>query len=279
MTLISYAQNFEDVILWRALKHIKNGCYIDIGAQDPVIDSVSKIFYDHGWRGIHVEPMEEYAAKIRISRPGEIVEQIAIGTESTKLTFYGFPDSGLSTGDANIAEQHIKRGFRCSATEVPTLSLDQLLEKYSGKEIHWLKIDVEGFEKQVLESWTNANNRPWVIVIESTLPLTQTESHQNWEHLVLKKGYEFAYFDGLNRFYVSMNHHSLIHDLSLPPNIFDRFAITKSHALATSLVQQSEQLQQMLENQLFEQQVIAKAMSERLRKIEANVLWKMTWRG
>jgi len=51
---IYYAQNFEDVMLWRALKHIKNGFYIDIGAWDPVIDSVSNLFYENGWRGINV---------------------------------------------------------------------------------------------------------------------------------------------------------------------------------------------------------------------------------
>ena len=51
----SYAQNFEDVILWRALKHVENGCYVDIGANDPVVDSVSLAFYERGWRGVHVE--------------------------------------------------------------------------------------------------------------------------------------------------------------------------------------------------------------------------------
>ena len=38
----SYAQNFEDVMLWRALKHVQKGTYVDVGAQHPVIDSVSK---------------------------------------------------------------------------------------------------------------------------------------------------------------------------------------------------------------------------------------------
>ena len=57
MSIISYAQNFEDVMLWRALGQIEHGFYIDIGAQDPIIDSVSLAFYEHGWRGIHVEPM------------------------------------------------------------------------------------------------------------------------------------------------------------------------------------------------------------------------------
>ena len=63
--MISFAQNCEDVILWRALKHVKKGCYIDIGAWDPVVDSVSMFFYTQGWRGIHAEPNPFYAKKLR----------------------------------------------------------------------------------------------------------------------------------------------------------------------------------------------------------------------
>ena len=37
MTFVSFAQNFEDVILWRALRHVEHGQYLDIGAQDPVL--------------------------------------------------------------------------------------------------------------------------------------------------------------------------------------------------------------------------------------------------
>lgn len=61
MTLTSYAQNFEDVILWRVLRHVERGTYIDLGAQDPVADSVSLAFYENGWRGLHVEPVSFYA--------------------------------------------------------------------------------------------------------------------------------------------------------------------------------------------------------------------------
>ncbi len=52
----SYAQNFEDVMLWRALRHIDQGYYIDVGAWSPELDSVTKAFYEHGWHGINVEP-------------------------------------------------------------------------------------------------------------------------------------------------------------------------------------------------------------------------------
>jgi peptide methionine sulfoxide reductase MsrB len=57
--MISYAQNFEDIILWRALKNIKNGFYVDVGAGDPVNHSVTKWFYDQGWSGVNIKPNEQ----------------------------------------------------------------------------------------------------------------------------------------------------------------------------------------------------------------------------
>ena len=41
---ISYAQNFEDVMLARALGDVETGFYIDVGAQDPDEGSVYKAF-------------------------------------------------------------------------------------------------------------------------------------------------------------------------------------------------------------------------------------------
>ena len=101
MSFVSYAQNFEDVMLWRALKHVENGFYVDIGAQDPVVDSVSLAFYEHGWRGVHVEPTQQYADKLRVARPDEAVLQMAVGSGQGEVTFYEFADTGLSTADSD----------------------------------------------------------------------------------------------------------------------------------------------------------------------------------
>ena len=35
MTFVSYAQNYEDVMLFRALKHVKQGFYVDVGRRRP----------------------------------------------------------------------------------------------------------------------------------------------------------------------------------------------------------------------------------------------------
>ncbi|EFP64317.1 methyltransferase, FkbM family [Ralstonia pickettii] len=225
MSIISYAQNFEDVMLWRALGHVAEGFYIDVGAQHPTIDSVSKAFYEHGWRGIHVEPTSTYATLLRQDRPDETVLQAALTHTHGTLTFYEIPETGLSTADATIAERHKQQGFQTRETTVPCLTLADVFEHAGSRDIHWLKIDVEGFERQVLEGWGQSLARPWIVIVESTLPLTTIESHSHWEPLLLGRDYEHAYFDGLNRYYVSTGHPELREAFRAGPNVFDGFAL------------------------------------------------------
>lgn len=224
MSIISYAQNFEDVMLWRALGHIERGFYIDIGAQDPTIDSVSRAFHEHGWHGIHVEPTPHYAELLRQQRPGDTVIQAAVGNGPALSRFYEVPNTGISTADAGIANQHRERGFDVQEIIVTFVALSAIFENCAG-EIHWLKIDVEGFEHQVLTSWGASEARPWIVVVESTQPLTQIECHQSWESKLTSYGYTSVYFDGLNRYYISDNHPELKTAFASPPNIFDGFTL------------------------------------------------------
>ena len=279
MSFVSYAQNFEDVMLWRALKHVENGFYVDIGAQDPVVDSVSLAFYEHGWRGVHVEPTQQYSDKLRAARPDEKVMQVAIGNHSGTLTFYEFQDTGLSTADADIANKHQEAGFRCNETLVPVISLDALFEGIGAKDIHWLKLDVEGLEKAVLESWRDSTILPWVLVLESTRPLTQEESHEEWEQLLLNKGYGFVYFDGLNRFYVSPNHLDLAKAFSAPPNFFDNFVLTTSQPfckLVAIQAQQAETKAQQAETKAQQAEAASNELLAQLQAVYASSSWKIT---
>ena len=219
----SYAQNFEDVMLWRALKHVENGFYIDVGAQHPVQDSVSKAFYERGWRGIHVEATPAYAKLLREDRPDETVIEAALSNQHGSMTFYEIPETGISTGDLKIAEGHRQKGYPFTEINVTTLTLADVFALAGDREIHWLKIDVEGMEKQVLEGWGNHPKRPWILVIEATLPGTQIQNHHDWEHLVITLGYLYAYKDGLSRFYLHKHHSVLFEKLTLAPNVFDVF--------------------------------------------------------
>lgn len=224
--IVSYAQNFEDVMLWRALGHIKKGFYIDVGAQNPIVDSVSKAFYEHGWRGIHVEPTPAYVDALRKDRPDETVISAAVSDRVGNMTFYEIPGTGISTGEASIAQQHQTRGFQVHEINVPSITLADIFASAGGSEIHWLKIDVEGMETQVLNSWGDSTARPWIVVVESTLPLTQIETRQHWENQLLMRGYKHVYFDGLNRFYLNASHIELTAAFASGPNVFDGFVLS-----------------------------------------------------
>ena len=65
---------------------------------------------------------------------------------------------------------------------------------------------MEGFEGEVLKGMDFMRWRPWVLVIEATLPNSRVSNHSAWEHLVTSCNYQFAWFDGLNRYYVAAVH-------------------------------------------------------------------------
>lgn len=224
--LISHAQNFEDVILWRALKHVENGFYIDVGAQDPEIDSVSLLFHERGWRGVHVEPTAEYSEKLRVARPDEETIQAAISSQAGPIAFFEIKGTGLSTGDPLIAERHRAKGWNEVETKVPTMRLGEVLDRYGDRDIHWLKIDVEGMEQEVIETWSPSLSRPWIVMVESTEPTSDEPTHAAWQGHLEGLGYRFVYFDGLNRFYVSEDHLDLAGAFGPGPNIFDDFALS-----------------------------------------------------
>ena len=108
MTMISYAQNFEDVMLNRVFSDIKNGFYIDVGANDPVIDSVTKHFYDNGWTGINIEPVSEHFQALLAQRPKDINLQLAISLEEGELEFWESEVRGWSTASQRSIELHQK---------------------------------------------------------------------------------------------------------------------------------------------------------------------------
>jgi FkbM family methyltransferase len=222
MSIVSYAQNFEDVMLWRALGHIERGLYVDIGAQHPLVDSVSMAFHEAGWRGVHIEPVPAYAELLRQARPGDTVLQVALGAAEGILDLHVIDDSGLSTAVGAYAEQHAKQsGAAAREVQVPMLTLNSALRHLAGRDVHWLKIDVEGFEEQVLRGWDSSVLRPWILVVEATKPGSPETDFAAWDPLVTSAGYRCVYFDGLNRFYVAEEHAGLAAAFAAPPNVFD----------------------------------------------------------
>jgi FkbM family methyltransferase len=223
MTFISYAQNGEDVILWRALKHIENGFYIDVGACDPDELSVTKAFYERGWHGVNIEPVREYYELCVKKRPRDKNINVAVTARSGISHFMTVKGTGLSTTVDVFATKAADKGWDVEAQDVLALSLADICTSLSLHEVHFLKIDVEGAERAVLEGADFEQVRPWIVVVEATTPLSTERSEHLWEHILLQAGYQRAFFDGLNLYYVAQEHSELIETLAAPPNALDDF--------------------------------------------------------
>ena len=95
--IVSYSQNAEDVRLWRVFRTIEGGFYVDIGAADPRVDSVTHLFYEHGWSGINVEPSPCFEA-LEKARPRDVNLNVAVGDGEGPVSFFlTQPYLGLST--------------------------------------------------------------------------------------------------------------------------------------------------------------------------------------
>lgn len=228
--MVSYAQNNEDVLLRRALHTVSQGFYVDVGAQDPKVDSVTKHFYDHDWSGINIEPNPEYFTTLLRERPRDINIEAAVASSGQEATFHVVHGSGLSSLDARSLRLAEENNLQSHSTRVKLVSLRDVLTVRTGRDIHFLKVDVEGAERDVLATMDWRVHRPWIVVVEATLPMTSTPCWEAFEPLLLDADYEPVLFDGLNRWYVRRESAELIGYFELPVNVFDNYLRWREHA-------------------------------------------------
>jgi FkbM family methyltransferase len=201
---LSYAQNLEDYHLDLVLGDKAAGTYVDVGGGHPVADNVSFWFYLKGWRGLVVEPQQALAEIYAHVRPRDHTVCCLAGRADGEMDFHVVDTlHGLSSTlrERAAGAGDFGAGFRTITRPVRTLS--RLLEEASLGAIDFLKIDVEGAEADVLAGLDLERFRPRVVVIEAVVPGDMAEAWGAWEPDLLARGYRFALFDRLNRFYVA----------------------------------------------------------------------------
>lgn len=260
MSFVSYAQNLEDVLLWRALCGVEKGFFIDVGANHPKVDSVTYAFYERGWSGINLEPEARSFEQLQTVRPRDINLKVAAGERVTTLPLYDFGVRGLTTISQDVADRHVRAGLRIgSFLEVPVVPLSDVCAQHVRGEIHFLKIDVEGSETGVIRGMDLSRWRPWILVVEATIPNTQEPSHLEWDPLLTAAQYRFVHFDGLSRYYVSEERlEALGPSFSRGPNIFDDYApaaLVEARSELAKAKRQLDDLQMSLEQPFLRSRV------------------------
>lgn len=226
-------------MLWRALGDVPQGFYVDVGAFDPKVDSVTLAFSQRGWRGINIEPGPGYQA-IAAKRPNDVNLQVAVGRSEGIKTYYQMSVSSLSSLDPAIAKKHVEAGMSLIERSVEIRTLTEILTEHAQDvdDIHFLKIDVEGSEADVLAGLDFTKFRPWILLIEATEPNTTRKVQSLWEPIVIEAGYVFVWFDGLNRFYIAQERAAALAErFDSPPNVFDDWIKIRDVDVRTQLGQ------------------------------------------
>jgi FkbM family methyltransferase len=215
-----HGEYYEDYVLFSVLDGVRSGTYIDVGANDPVENSVTYLFYERGWHGILIEPNPDFIPLYEKVRPRDVRLNLGIASAGGAMTFYKVTDppdgdgryaeGGLSTFDPDVARRWRRARLTVTESMVPVTTLNQVLQERPLGEITILSVDVEGFEKQVLESIDLRRHRPLVVVVEACLPGTETPSYEAWEGLLHQADYATAMSDGLNRYYVPRDRTDLL---------------------------------------------------------------------
>ena len=263
--LHSYAQNYEDVILARVFPG-KTGFYIDAGANHPEFHSVTKHFYDKGWSGVNIEPHLGFHQALCEQRPWDVNLCVGVSDREAIVTFHEVASGmGVNSLTTHFADWNVGQEVRARDVQITTLA--KICEAHAGdRQIDFLKIDVEGVEREACEGGDWAKYRPRVVVIE----LNQPAGFAEWDAWFLAKGYHFAYFDAINRFYVRDEDKALIPILAVPFNWCDR-AMSYEHvrivqqlqrqvaelkAENASIRERGESVRQFLQRELDELKVL-----------------------
>jgi len=197
----SYADTNEDLILYHVLKG-EEIFWIDIGSNDPMYGSVTQAFYERGGRGINIDIEEELIDISKKIRNRDINLNIGIGKENGQMDFYVQGDfGGLNTS----IEENIRDGIKPQKKTIEIMKLEDVCKEYlpENQIISFLKIDVEGMERDVLEGADFVHYRPKIVVVESTIPCTNIPNYTQWEKILLSNGYHFVYTHEINRYYVA----------------------------------------------------------------------------
>jgi FkbM family methyltransferase len=161
--IVYHSQIGQDkYVIEEVFKQIKDGVFIDVGAHNGVAFSNTltlERYFD--WSGICIEPLPNVFEQLQQNRKC-VCENIAISSTNKidnflQVSGYAEMLSGLIK---NYHPNHVKRidnevkgmGGSKNVIQVKCATLSSLFEKHNIHHVHYLSIDVEGSEEEVLNS-------------------------------------------------------------------------------------------------------------------------------
>ena len=164
-----FSRDLEEWIIRDAFQDKRDGVFLDVGANHYRDESNTYYLESRlGWSGLAVDALAEFAPDYAIHRPRtRFVAMFASDVTGERVKFF-VPNNQESKLLASSTSAGISReGFTVGQTEVPTSTLDDLLEQANINHVNFVSMDVELAEPKALKGFNVERYRPDLVCIEA----------------------------------------------------------------------------------------------------------------
>lgn len=173
-----YSKRGEELIIRDWFKDRRGGFFLDVGASHHRINSNTYYLEEHlDWQGIAVDALAEYEYGYVKHRPATRYFTFFVSDQSDERAafFVHRSNKRLSTGQAWLAEswEHEEsktptvEGWSPEEIEVPTITLNDLLDHAGIASIDLLSMDIEMWEPKALAGFDIERFAPELVCIEA----------------------------------------------------------------------------------------------------------------
>ena len=182
----------------------EDGFFLDVGCSHFRDNSATYYLEEHqGWRGIGVDPLENLREGWRVNRPQSKFFALAASDRSGEMLKF-FPAGGVSTtelDDKNLQYWKELKKFETVEIQVPTITLNDLLDQESVKKVDFLSMDINGAEPIALAGFDIQRFAPALVAVEAS-----SHRHDELRDYFDQHGYvrleEYLQYDQVNWYYV-----------------------------------------------------------------------------
>jgi FkbM family methyltransferase len=186
----SRAQLQQDIFAWSRRDFRTGGFFVEFGACDGVqLSNTQMLEAEHGWTGILAEPARRWHDALAGNRPSAHIDRGCVWSRTGDELMFVEPEiAELSTVETFAeGDRHSTARRRGARYSVPTISLDDLLDKYDAPEhIDYLSLDTEGSEHEILAAHDFGSRAIHVITCEHNYSPSRELVHR----LLVENGYE-----------------------------------------------------------------------------------------
>ncbi len=161
-----FSEGIEEWIIRDFFQDKRGGTFLDVGSAD--YKTLSNTYYLEnrlGWTGIAVDALERYREGYRLHRPGTKFFTFFVSDKSsTNATLFVGKQTFVSSSERAFTERF---GAVTETVQVPTITLDDLLEAQGVSRIDFLSLDIELHEPQALAGFDIGRFKPTLLCVES----------------------------------------------------------------------------------------------------------------